>query len=53
MCAAAGTYEGAALNATVNLSPLTMENRLINAIQGGHLPCVPTLVLQTVRSYWK
>jgi hypothetical protein len=23
------------------------------AAQGGHLPCVPTLVLQTVRSYWK
>ena len=25
----------------------------VDALQGGHLPCVPTLVLQTVRSYWK
>lgn len=27
--------------------------RLPGMTQGGHLPCVPTLVLQTARFYWK
>jgi hypothetical protein len=47
-----GPHDGALAQHSPSLPPRRKSGSFA-AVQGGHLPCVPTLVLQTARSYWK